>query len=88
MDPNETGNPSFETHGDHDGGAENDAASWRAGVGTDYQRVAEKFTSPADVVKSYAELERKLVSRVKLLKFGSRDVEELVVTYPIDFLPS
>jgi len=34
------------------------------------------------------DLERKLVARVKLLKFGSRDVDVLVVTYPIDFLPS
>lgn len=33
-------------------------------------------------------LERKLVSRVKLLNFGVRDVETMVVTYPIDFLPS
>lgn len=33
-------------------------------------------------------LERKLVSRVKLLNFGARDVEVMVVTYPIDFLPS
>jgi len=33
-------------------------------------------------------LERKLVARVKMLNFGSRDVETLVVTYPIDFLPS
>lgn len=33
-------------------------------------------------------LERKLVSRVKMLNFGERDVETLIVTYPIDFLPS
>lgn len=33
-------------------------------------------------------LERKLVSRVKLLNFGAREVETMVVTYPIDFLPS
>jgi len=33
-------------------------------------------------------LERKLVSRVKLLNFGARDVEEMIVTYPIDFLPT
>ena len=34
------------------------------------------------------DLEHKLVSRVKLLNFGSRDVEVMIVTYPIDFLPS
>lgn len=33
-------------------------------------------------------LERKLVARVKMLNFGAREVETLVVTYPIDFLPS
>ncbi|HHH47886.1 MAG TPA: TonB family protein [Gammaproteobacteria bacterium] len=33
-------------------------------------------------------LERRLVSRVKMLDFGARDVETLIVTYPIDFLPS
>jgi TonB family protein len=33
-------------------------------------------------------LEHKLVARVKLLNFGARDVEEMIVTYPIDFLPS
>lgn len=33
-------------------------------------------------------LERKLVSRVKLLNFGAKNVDVLIVTYPIDFLPS
>lgn len=33
-------------------------------------------------------LESKLIARVKLLNFGARDVEEMIVTYPIDFLPS
>jgi TonB family protein len=33
-------------------------------------------------------LEKKLVSRVRLLNFGARSVEVMVVTYPIDFLPS
>jgi protein TonB len=33
-------------------------------------------------------LEHKLVERVKLLNFGARDVDVMVVTYPIDFLPS
>ncbi|MEN8179416.1 MAG: AgmX/PglI C-terminal domain-containing protein [Pseudomonadota bacterium] len=33
-------------------------------------------------------LERKLVSRVKLFKFSSKDVDVAVVSYPIDFLPS
>ncbi len=34
------------------------------------------------------QLERKLVSRIKLFKFPSRDVDKAVVSYPIDFLPS
>jgi len=33
-------------------------------------------------------LERKLVSRVKLFNFGAKDVNTMVVTYPIEFLPS
>lgn len=33
-------------------------------------------------------LERKLVSRIKLFKFASKDVETAVISYPIDFLPS
>lgn len=47
---------------------------------TECKVVSSELNSPA--------LERKLVSRVKLLNFGARDVEVLVVTYPIDFLPS
>ena len=31
---------------------------------------------------------RKLVARVKLFDFGARDVDTMIVTYPIDFLPS
>jgi periplasmic protein TonB len=33
-------------------------------------------------------LERKIVARVMLFDFGEREVETMVVTYPIDFLPS
>jgi protein TonB len=33
-------------------------------------------------------LERKLIARILLFDFGIKDVEKLVVTYPIDFLPS
>jgi hypothetical protein len=35
-------------------------ADWRDGLPKDMHRVAEKFESPADVVKSYAVLERRL----------------------------
>jgi len=34
------------------------------------------------------ELERKLAARIKQFDFGARNVDTLVVTYPIDFLPS
>jgi len=34
------------------------------------------------------ELERKLAARVKQFDFGARNVDTMVVTYPIDFLPS
>jgi TonB family protein len=33
-------------------------------------------------------LEGKLVSRIKLFRFAAKDVEQITVTYPIDFLPS
>jgi TonB family protein len=33
-------------------------------------------------------LARKIVARVRLFDFGAREVETMVVTYPIDFLPS
>lgn len=34
------------------------------------------------------DLVRKLVARVQLFDFGAKDVDTMVVTYPIDFLPS
>ena len=34
------------------------------------------------------ELERKLVARIKQFDFGSKAVEPMVATYPVDFLPS
>jgi TonB family protein len=33
-------------------------------------------------------LERKLVTRVKLFRFAAKDVAQVTVSYPIDFLPS
>jgi len=39
-------------------------AGWRETVAPEYRKVAEKFVTPADVVRSYAELERKLGSAV------------------------
>jgi len=35
-----------------------------------------------------SELERKLVARIKQFNFGAKDVDTVVVTYPVDFLPS
>ena len=34
------------------------------------------------------QLERKLISRIKLFKFATKDVDTAIVSYPIDFLPS
>ena len=34
------------------------------------------------------ELERKLSARIKQFDFGAKKVDTMVVTYPIDFLPS
>lgn len=35
-----------------------------------------------------SKLERRLLSRIKLFKFGAKKVEQVTVTYPIEFLPS
>jgi TonB family protein len=34
------------------------------------------------------ELERKLLARIRMFDFGAKDVEAMVVTWPVDFLPS
>ncbi|HJV63617.1 MAG TPA: AgmX/PglI C-terminal domain-containing protein, partial [Albitalea sp.] len=34
------------------------------------------------------ELESKLLARIRQFDFGAKDVEVMVVTYPVDFLPS
>jgi periplasmic protein TonB len=34
------------------------------------------------------ELERKLLARIRQFDFGAKDVEQMVVTWPVDFLPS
>ena len=34
------------------------------------------------------ELESKLLARIRTFDFGAKDVNEMVVTWPLDFLPS
>ena len=34
------------------------------------------------------EVESKLLARIKTFDFGAKDVNEMVVSYPLDFLPS
>ena len=34
------------------------------------------------------ELESKLLARIKQFEFGARDVDQIDITYPLDFLPS
>jgi TonB family protein len=46
----------------------------------DCQIVSSELRSP--------DLERKLLVRIKQFDFGARAVDKMVVTYPIDFLPS
>jgi TonB family protein len=46
----------------------------------DCQLVSSELRSP--------DLERKLLVRIKQFDFGARAVDTMVVTYPIDFLPS
>ena len=50
-----------------------------AGTVTNVRVVSSELNSP--------ELEQKLITRIKLFNFGARNVETLIVTYPIDFLP-
>jgi len=35
-----------------------------------------------------AELEGKLLARIRQFDFGAKDVDQMVVTWPVDFLPS
>jgi len=35
-----------------------------------------------------SDLERKLLARIKGFDFGSKDVDVMVVSWPVDFLPS
>ncbi|MBC7917338.1 MAG: TonB family protein, partial [Rhodoferax sp.] len=35
-----------------------------------------------------SELEAKLLARIRQFDFGSKDVDQMVVTWPVDFLPS
>jgi len=35
-----------------------------------------------------SELERKLLARIRQFDFGAKDVEQMIVTWPVDFLPS
>ena len=34
------------------------------------------------------ELEAKLLARIRQFDFGAKDVDQMVVTWPVDFLPS
>jgi TonB family protein len=51
-----------------------------SGQVTDLQMVSSELRAP--------ELERKLLARIRQFDFGAKEVETMVVTYPIDFLPS
>ena len=50
-----------------------------SGSVVDVKIVSSELNSPA--------LEKKLIARIKLFNFGPKNVETLIVTYPIDFLP-
>jgi TonB family protein len=51
-----------------------------AGQVTDLRIVSSELKS--------ADLERKLLARIKQFDFGSKDVDAITVTWPVDFLPS
>jgi len=55
------------------------APDWRAALPQEHQTVAKKFTSPADVVKSYAELQKKLGSAIH--PPGEKATKEEIDTY-------
>ena len=46
----------------------------------DCQIVSSELRSP--------ELERKLAARIRQFDFGAKNVDTMVVTWPVDFLPS
>ena len=59
--------------------------------------VLELKISPAGVVDGLRivsselkadELEKKLLARIRQFDFGAKDVDVMVVTWPVDFLPS
>lgn len=68
MDPDNTANPTDDEKASDGAGPNNSEGSWRDGLSGEYRKVAEKFLSPAEVVKSYAELERKLGNAVSIPK--------------------
>jgi len=35
-----------------------------------------------------AELEQKLLARIRQFDFGAKDVDQMIVSWPVDFLPS
>jgi len=51
-----------------------------SGAVTDCRIVSSELKTP--------ELENKLLARIRQFDFGAKDVAEMVVTYPVDFLPS
>jgi periplasmic protein TonB len=51
-----------------------------SGVVTDVRIVSSELKAD--------ELEKKLLARIRQFDFGAKDVADLVVTYPVDFLPS
>jgi protein TonB len=51
-----------------------------SGAVVDCKIVSSELRSP--------KLERKLLARIKQFNFGAKDVDVMIVTYPIDFLPS
>jgi len=51
-----------------------------AGNVTDCRIISSELKTP--------ELESKLLARIRQFEFGAKDVDAMVVTYPVDFLPS
>jgi len=80
MDSTETtdGGPETPTGGSQtglSGSSGGEGGSWRDSVPSEYQQIADKFTSPSDVVRSYAELERRLGGSLDVPKNGADPAE-------------
>ena len=69
---------------------EEPGAAGQGGAGAEDRAVGRgggRAASSSSELKA-AELERKLLARIRQFDFGAKDVDQMVVSWPVDFLPS